>query len=129
MKKKQAASLLFIFLTIIAPLNGDPWGKDADLNRKKTISFNEKTCSTPILGQIAEKLIHFHQTTISPADGPRSNYKPSSSQYALDAMRKYGFFKGFMMGCDRLMRENKEKWVYRTAVDEYGTLIKIDPVP
>lgn len=126
---KKTVSLLLIFLTSIAQLNGEPWGKDADLIRKKTVSLNEKTCTTPILGQIAEELIHFHQSTISPADGPRSNYKPSSSQYALDAMRKYGFFKGFIMGCDRLMRENKEKWVYRTAVDEYGTLIKIDPVP
>jgi hypothetical protein len=65
---------------------------------------------------------------ISPADGPRSHFIPSSSQYTLDAMRKYGFFNGFILGCDRLMRENKEEWVYRTTKDGAGKGIKFDPV-
>jgi len=55
---------------------------------------------------------------ISPADGPRSHFYPSSSQYTKDAMDKYGFFAGFLMGCDRLMRENNEEWIYpRNAED------------
>lgn len=74
-------------------------------------------------------LIHFHQNVISPADGPRSSYFPSSSQYTLEAMRKYGFFTGFIMGCDRLMRENSETWVYRTVTLPDGSVTKWDPVP
>jgi hypothetical protein len=52
----------------------------------------------------------------------------SSSQYTLDAMKKYGFLKGFTMGCDRLMRENDDPWVYRKTVDSIGHPMKWDPV-
>lgn len=31
------------------------------------------------------------------------------------------------MGCDRLMRENSDDWVYR-KVEENGKLFKYDPV-
>jgi putative component of membrane protein insertase Oxa1/YidC/SpoIIIJ protein YidD len=89
-----------------------------------------KQCPTPILGTVAETLIDFHQTIISPADGPRSHFLPSSSQYTLEAMRTYGFYQGFLMGCDRLMRENSDPWVYKTKVDPAsGKTMKIDLVP
>ncbi|MBA2727061.1 MAG: membrane protein insertion efficiency factor YidD [Parachlamydiaceae bacterium] len=80
------------------------------------------------MGSVAEILIGFHQKVISPADGPRSHFLPSSSQYTLDAMRKYGFFKGVAMGCDRLMRENNEEWVYQTGYNCAGQKMKLDPV-
>lgn len=120
-----------IFLIAIFPLQAEPWGKDADLASKKTCltDCSPPCIQTPLLGPLGEILIHFHQSTISPADGPRSNYIPSSSQYTLDAMRKYGFFKGFAMGCDRLMRENSDPWVYRTVKDGNGKIMKWDPVP
>lgn len=81
------------------------------------------------MGQVAEVLIGFHQSVITPIDGPRSHYLPSSSQYTLDAMRKYGFFIGFTMGCDRLMRENEDPWVYPKITDIHGYTVKYDPVP
>ncbi|WP_242678217.1 MULTISPECIES: membrane protein insertion efficiency factor YidD [unclassified Neochlamydia] len=86
-------------------------------------------CTTPLMGSLAESLIGFHQTIITPIDGPRSNYLPSSSQYTLDAMRKYGFFVGFSMGCDRLMRENDDPWIYPKVTDRQGYLLKYNPVP
>lgn len=110
----------------------DPWGKDADLASMKRPCAVNPQCeqiATPILGPAAESLIWFHQNIISPADGPRSNFIPSSSQYTLDAMRAYGFFKGFTMGCDRLMRENADPWVYPTILDPNGQLMKWDPIP
>ena len=121
---------MLIFLFIFGCLEGNPWGKDADL-----VGWNggsccpKRNCRTPILGQVSEGLIRFHQEVISPADGPRSNFKPSSSQYMLDAMRKYGFFQGFIMGCDRLMRENDDPWVYRTVNVGTDCVMKYDPVP
>lgn len=124
MKKYLLSACLFY----AAVLMGDPWGKDADL-AYKPIPVREQKCPTPFFGRVAEAMIHFHQSTISPADGPRSSYFPSSSQYTLDAMRKYGFFKGYIMGCDRLMRENPEPWVYRTITLPDGTCMKWDPVP
>lgn len=108
----------------------EPWGKDADLCCQKKITQSlQKECSTPILGSVGECLIRFHQEVISPADGPRSHYIPSSSQYTLDSMRCYGFFKGFTMGCDRLMRENDEPWKYRKITNSAGDVMKFDPVP
>lgn len=110
----------------------EPWGKDADLAHYKP--HTKMVCSPPshtssALTQFGVKAIKFHQEIISPADGPRSHYIPSSSQYTLEAMCKHGFFKGFIMGCDRLMRENDEEWVYRKIADPRGCMMKWDPVP
>lgn len=120
------------FLSIIciffSTLYADPWGKDAELVHAPVIS-TQPPLSPSCLSQWGIKAIRFHQDIISPADGPRSHYIPSSSQYTLEAMRKYGFFKGFTMGCDRLMRENDEKWVYRKIHDAAGREMKWDPVP
>ncbi|HEV8051490.1 MAG TPA: membrane protein insertion efficiency factor YidD [Parachlamydiaceae bacterium] len=125
--------LLFLAIALccgIHPsLQADPWGKDADLvKRSVDTKCCKKQCATPLFGKFAEVMIGFHQDVISPADGPRSNFIPSSSQYTLDAMRKYGFFRGFTMGCDRLMRENKDPWVYQYTLDGAGDPIKYDPV-
>lgn len=119
------AILLFPFLVF-----GDPWGKDADLVSRQRWRYETVggQCETPIVGAFAEKAIQFHQQVISPADGPRSHYYPSSSQYTKEAMRKYGFLKGYIMGCDRLMRENDEEWIYRSYTLPDGTILKHDPV-
>lgn len=123
--------VLVLCLCIYFPLYSvslDPWGKDSDLTSINSTILSPKSCATPVLGSIGEVLIRFHQEVISPADGPRSHFIPSSSQYTLDAMRQYGFFKGYLMGCDRLMRENPEPWVYRNTVDDAGHPMKWDPV-
>jgi putative component of membrane protein insertase Oxa1/YidC/SpoIIIJ protein YidD len=101
----------------------EPWGKDSELKAPSPKSEEKKVS---IATKIADAVIHFHQTVISPVDGPRSHYKPSSSQYMHQAMHNYGFLKGFIMGCDRLMRENDEEWVYRT-IQVDGKIFKYDP--
>lgn len=101
----------------------EPWGKDSDLNLPK-IQPKEEEIS--IATRVADAVIRFHQQVISPVDGPRSHYRPSSSQYMHQAMHRYGFLKGFIMGCDRLLRENDEEWVYRTIQDN-GKVFKYDP--
>ncbi|CCB85524.1 MULTISPECIES: membrane protein insertion efficiency factor YidD [Parachlamydia] len=120
---------LLLGLVISSFLHANPWGKDADLARKQIIRPPSVACKTPLLGYVGEKVIQFHQEVISPADGPRSNFIPSSSQYMQQAMRKYGFFQGFAMGCDRLMRENDDEWVYPTTKNSAGNVMKWDPVP
>lgn len=114
--------IFILILSVTCDLCGDPWGVDADLVNPNVARLKVR-CNT-----IQEVLIKFHQDVISPADGPRSHFFPSSSQYTLEAMRKYGFCKGFLMGCDRLQRENNEDWVYQKAVDGSGSEIKLDPV-
>ena len=120
---------LLCLLLLTTSLSADPWGVDADLACRKPRPCTANTsCRTPLFGKFAEVMISFHQEVISPADGPRSHFIPSSSQYTLDAMRKYGFFKGFVLGCDRLMRENPEKWVYPTVRTGPNAGMKLDPV-
>lgn len=120
--------LSLIFLCFFANLQADPWGKDADLCQHPIETLPSSTRRpTPILGEISECLIGFHQNIISPADGPRSHFIPSSSQYTLDAIRAYGFFTGFALGCDRLMRENSDPWVYKVIYGPAGCM-KWDPL-
>lgn len=116
----------FFFLT--TPLFATPWGKDADLASGQ---IHQKTTCNQVspLTNWGISAIRFHQEVISPADGPRSHFIPSSSQYTLEAMQKYGFFKGYLLGCDRLMRENPEEWVYKHIRDGSGRIMKWDPVP
>lgn len=101
----------------------EPWGKDHDLHTPA--AYIEPT-PTSIGTQFAHLLIRFHQQVISPVDGPRSHYRPSSSQYMKIAMMRYGFLKGYIMGCDRLLRENNEEWVYRLVLCDDG-VFKYDP--
>lgn len=117
--------LLFFTSTLVAtPGYNEPWGKDSDLQAKKPSHLSYPNPSLATL--IAKQVILFHQKVISPIDGPRSHFKPCSSQYMKLCMMKHGFTKGFLMGCDRLLRENKDPWIYRKiAID--GKLIKYDP--
>lgn len=104
-----------------------PWGKDADLRYEPPVlEISPPDYSMGV--RLARAVIHFHQTVISPVDGPRSSFRPSSSAYMKGAMEKHGFVTGFLMGCDRLIRENGDPWVYRTIESE-GQLFKYDPVP
>jgi putative component of membrane protein insertase Oxa1/YidC/SpoIIIJ protein YidD len=127
---KGCHGVLALLWLIAAVANGEPWGKDADLacRQQQGTIHAPQPCSTPLLGSLGEQLIAFHQQVISPCDGPRSHFLPSSSQYTLDAMRKYGFCAGVMMGCDRLMRENDDPWVYKTSLNSGGQQMKVDPV-
>jgi len=121
-RKLIGSSLLFFSFSF-----ADPWGKDAELVHFSSSSYQIESPS--LIARWGIKAIRFHQEVISPADGPRSHFIPSSSQYTLDAMRKYGFFHGYIMGCDRLMRENNEEWVYRKRLDGAGHTMKWDPIP
>lgn len=116
-------NLLLASILLAHPGYQEPWGNDSDLKAPAPPSPKE---SPSIATRIADAVIQFHQEVISPVDGPRSHYRPSSSQYMHQAMHRYGFLKGFIMGCDRLLRENDEEWVYRT-IQFNGKIMKYDP--
>lgn len=48
--------------------------------------------------------IRFYQYCISPLTPPTCRYVPTCSQYALEAIRKYGPFKGLILAIRRLLR-------------------------
>jgi putative component of membrane protein insertase Oxa1/YidC/SpoIIIJ protein YidD len=123
-------SIIFFMLPLMIwgrPGYFEPWGKDADLRSSAPAEECTTAKSSPLV-KMAAHVIHFHQTVLSPVDGPRSHFRPSSSGYMLEAMQKHGFFKGFAMGCDRLMRENSDDWYYK-KIEVDGKLYKYDPVP
>jgi uncharacterized protein len=130
---KNILNIFLFFCFLPLTLWGNPWGKDGDL-AFRCKEEPENTCQPPHPCNfspgvaVSTLLIRFHQTCITQIDGPRSHYLPSSSQYTLDAIQKYGFFKGFVLGCDRLLRENDEKWIYPVTLDKQGQVIKWDPV-
>ena len=51
-------------------------------------------------------LIRFYQKHISPALPPRCRFSPTCSQYALEAISKYGAWKGGWLALRRLLRCN-----------------------
>lgn len=118
-------SFIFFLLIVSSGFSEEPWGKDCDLKmvypqkrkKEKKASFGSK---------IANQVIVFHQKFLSPTSGPRSNFRPTSSRYMQLAIQRYGFIKGYVMGCDRLLRENDDPWVYPKVAD-LGRSFKFDP--
>lgn len=62
-------------------------------------------------------LIRFYQYVISPLIGPRCRFYPSCSQYAIEAIQRYGTLKGGWLALNRIIRCN--------PLSEGG----VDPVP
>jgi uncharacterized protein len=48
--------------------------------------------------------IRVYQLTLSPLLGPACRFEPSCSRYMVEALRKYGLFKGLAKGLRRVSR-------------------------
>ncbi len=57
-----------------------------------------------MLKKLAVALIKLYQKIISPLLGANCRFYPTCSQYALEAIEKYGFFKGGWMALRRILR-------------------------
>jgi len=55
--------------------------------------------SLPFIG-----LIKIYQWVISPVLGPKCRFTPSCSNYSLEALKKYGLFKGMWLSVRRISR-------------------------
>lgn len=51
-------------------------------------------------------LIRFYRKHISPLSPPKCRFVPTCSQYALEAVEKYGAWKGGFLALKRLLRCN-----------------------
>ena len=58
-----------------------------------------RVLSLPFIG-----LIKIYQWIISPWIGPKCRFTPTCSQYALEALKKYGLFKGTWLAVKRISR-------------------------
>lgn len=57
-----------------------------------------------MLAKILLGLIRFYQYALSPMLPPRCRYQPTCSQYAIEAVRKYGGLKGGWLAAKRIGR-------------------------
>lgn len=116
---------IYVFLALAG--YHEPFGKDVDLieHIEAPIQITPKPREDP-LSVITEFLIGVHQKHLSPTTGPRSNFRPTSSKYFSLAIKRHGFFKGFLLGCDRLLRENGDPWCYETIIID-DVKYKFDP--
>lgn len=59
--------------------------------------------------QAFSTILQWYRKYISPIDGDRCPMYPSCSTYSEQSFRKYGWFKGWIMTCDRLMRCGRDE--------------------
>jgi len=57
-----------------------------------------------ILGLPFIALIKLYQWILSPLIGPKCRFTPTCSQYAIEALKKHGIFKGLWLTVKRLLR-------------------------
>ncbi len=55
---------------------------------------------------LATVLVRAYRRGVSPLLAPRCKYRPTCSQYALDALRDYGFVRGTTLAAWRVLRCN-----------------------
>ena len=56
-----------------------------------------------ILTNILIKLIKGYKYLISPLLGHSCRYLPTCSEYSIDALKEYGFFKGLLISIKRIL--------------------------
>lgn len=62
------------------------------------------TFLTKLLNMLFIGLVHFYRYGISPLKPKTCRFYPSCSTYTLEALRKYGPFKGSYLGIRRILR-------------------------
>ncbi|MDY6836697.1 MAG: membrane protein insertion efficiency factor YidD [Thermodesulfobacteriota bacterium] len=73
-------------------------------------------------------LVGLYREYISPVDGSQCPMVPSCSQYSLDAFEKHGFFMGWIMTCDRLLRCGRDEIKRSSRILLMGEEKCYDPV-
>lgn len=53
---------------------------------------------------LAIAILRFYKYAVSPMLPPSCRFTPSCSEYAAEAISKYGFFKGSYLGIKRILR-------------------------
>ena len=72
--------------------------------------------------------VRFFQRYLSGADGERCPMTPSCSSYALEAIDRYGFVKGWIMASARLLRCGHDELALNPSVMTPSGIRCLDPV-
>jgi len=54
--------------------------------------------------RVAVALVRFYQGAISPHLPPSCRYYPTCSAYAIEAIERHGFLRGFLLALKRVLR-------------------------
>ena len=65
----------------------------------RSVKVCKRVCAFPFI-----VLVRFYQLCISPLTPAACRFTPTCSQYALEAFRKHGIFKGFYLTVRRILR-------------------------
>jgi putative component of membrane protein insertase Oxa1/YidC/SpoIIIJ protein YidD len=107
-------TLLILTIMVILTMSAAPaWSQDSfspwDFNSGKTAPAKSADADKMTAGAKALSWgVHFYRETISQVDGERCKMYPSCSAYSLEAIKKHGFFLGYVMTADRLIHESNE---------------------
>ena len=129
-KFKRLLFLIKIFLIALfcspstameSPWSVSPLSPAFDL-KPRAEKIEEKPVYNPLIWAVKG-----FQKHLSPVDGDRCRMYPTCSAYSIDAIRKYGTVKGFIMTSDRLLHEADES-SYAPLIRIHGRLRYYDPV-
>lgn len=78
------------------------------MNLKKIITILQNIFKPLVwlLSKVFILLINFYRHCISPLTPPSCRFTPTCSQYALEAIKKYGPFKGGLLAIKRILKCN-----------------------
>jgi putative membrane protein insertion efficiency factor len=102
--RKVPVHLFFLAAFLLSGSNSvfaeDPWS----ISRTHPVTAEAIPHSHEHKDNQSNLLIRFYQNYISPLSGSSCHYSPTCSRYTAEAIRKFGLFKGMIMGTDRLIR-------------------------
>ena len=76
---------------------------------------------------LAKALIRFYQTDIGPNSISRCPFLVSCSNFAMQAIEKYGFFPGILLFIDRIYyRENSAAYLFYPKKRNSGLFLRLD---
>ena len=97
--------------------------EDEDLDQSNAASHGDNQGFNPGMW-----LVSFFRKHISPVDGSNCPSFPTDSSYSIKAIKKHGFFIGWMMTVDRLIHEGREETTVSPLVHTGGEWKIYDPV-
>ena len=115
--------LCFVFFVVAATQVPLVYAEDEIPRKSESSSPGEAAGFNP-----AQWLLSIYRDHISPVNADRCPSFPSCSSYAGQAMKKHGFFVGWMMTVDRLIHEGKEETSVSPYIQSDGEALILDPV-
>ena len=72
--------------------------------KRETGKFNRNGYISHILAYLLSGLVRFYQLAVSPHLPKVCRYMPTCSDYALEALRRFGFWRGSYLALRRILR-------------------------